>query len=222
VLRGGDLALVIAEAHYLWPQSHFRNTTPGRINWLMTALVNQGVAVALVTTPQFFRSLSAIERVTCWTSDQFKGRIGRYVKLPDALSRDELEDVAGVLLPGVNTDSIRALARYAESSGKYLGAMDAIAETAKYICESDGRQKVEFKDVERAICESVTPSDEALKAAFANATESKRWRVSKVFAAPMQGDFERVATPLPTEEFPARNIAPGRQAKPEKLEMSPG
>jgi AAA domain len=170
VLRHGDLALVIDEAHYLWPGSHYRNTTPSRINWIMTALVNHGVAVALVTTPQFFRSLSAIERATCWTSDQFKGRIGRYVKLPDVLSRDELQDVARTLLPDGNADSIRALALYAESSGKYLGAMDAIADTAIYICQADGRQKVEFRDVQRAIRESVTPSDESLKAALASAT----------------------------------------------------
>lgn len=208
VLRAGDLTLVIDEAHYLWPQSHFRNTTPGRINWIMTALVNHGVGVALVTTPQFFRSLSAIERVTCWTSDQFKGRIGRYVKLPDALSRDELEELAGALLPAANPDSIRAIARYAESSGKYLGAMDAIADTAKYFCEADGREQVEFADVERAIRESVTPSDEALRAALA-ATEPKRRRVSKVFATPLQTDFEQNATPLPA--------VPARQLKPELL-----
>lgn len=217
VLRAGDLTLVIDEAHYLWPQSHFRNTTPGRINWIMTALVNHGVGVALVTTPQFFRSLSAIERVTCWTSDQFKGRIARYVKLPDALSRDELEELASALLPAANTDSIRAVARYAESSGKYLGAMDAIADTAKYFCEADGRSKVEFRDIERAIRESVTPSDEALKAALAGAAEEKRRRISRAIATPLQADFERDATPLSNGEFSAREIAPARQFKAELL-----
>ncbi len=217
VLRAGDLTLVIDEAHYLWPQSHFRNTTPGRINWIMTALVNHGVGVALVTTPQFFRSLSAIERVTCWTSDQFKGRIGRYVALPVVLSRDELEELAAVLLPAADSNSIRAAARYAESSGKYLGALEAITDVAKYFCESDGREKVEFKDVEQAIRESVTPSDEALKAALASATEVKRRRVSKVVSAPPQPDFERGATPLPTDGFRARDTAPPRQVKPEML-----
>ena len=217
VLRGGDLALVIDEAHYIWPQSHFRNTTPGRINWLMTALVNQGVAVALVTTPQFFRSLSAIERVTCWTSDQFKGRIGRYIKLPDVLSRDELEEVAGVLLPRGDAKSIRALALYAESSGKYLGALEAVVDSATYFSQLEDRRDVEFKDVERAIRESVTPSDEALKAAFALPSETKRRRVSKVFAAPLQSVFERNAASLPDTNFTARETAPARQVKPEML-----
>jgi hypothetical protein len=216
-LRGRDLALVIDEAHYLWPQRHYRNTTPSRINWVMTALVNRGIGVGLITTPQFFRSLTAIEKATHWTSDQFRGRVGRYVKLPDALSRNELEEVATVLLPAGNPDSIRAVARYAESSGKYLGAMDAIAETAKYFCELDGREKIIFRDVERAIRESVTPSDEALKAALADAAETKRRRVSKVIAAPMQADFGRDAAPLQSGGFKARDTAPARQVKPELL-----
>lgn len=221
-LRGGDLALVIDEAHYLWPQSHYRNTTPGRINWLMTELVNKGVAVALVTTPQFFRSLSEIERVTCWTSDQFKGRIGRYIKLPDVLSREELQEVAGVLLPAGDAKSIRALALYAESSGKYLGALEAVADTAQYFCQSEDRPKVEFRDVERAIRESVTPSDEALKAAFAVSPDTKRRRVSKVVAAPLHGDFQRTATPLPDGDFPRRETAPARQIAPREVETMPG
>ncbi|HEV2329370.1 MAG TPA: ATP-binding protein [Verrucomicrobiae bacterium] len=215
-LSGGDLMLVIDEAHYLWPQKrHYHSAAPTRINWIMTALVNRGVAVALITTPQFFRSLTAIEMTSHWTSDQFKGRIGRYVKLPDTLSRDELEDLAGVLLPSANADSIRVIARYAESSGKYLGAMEAIADTAKYFCESDGRPEVEFKDVERAVRESVTPSDEALKAALAGATETKRRRVSKAIAAPLQPDFRHDETPLPMESFSSLGTAPARQNKPE-------
>lgn len=207
-MRSGDMGLVIDEAHYLWPQQrYYRASTPVRINWIMTALVNHGVGVALITTPQFFRHLSALEQLTCWTSDQFKGRIGRYIKLPDILSRDELEEVAAALLPAANTDSIRAVARYAESSGKYLGAMDAIADTAKYFCESDGRQKVEFSDVERAIRESVTPSDEALKSALAGATATKKRRVSTVVAAPLQDGFRRGETPL-RDPSPARRIQP--------------
>jgi hypothetical protein len=216
------LALVIDEAHYLWPQRYYHNTTPARITWIMTALVNRGVAVALITTQQFFRSLAAIEKTTHWTSDQFKGRIGRYIKLPDVLSRNELEDVAGVLLPGVNTDSIRALARYAESSGQYLGAMDSIPDTAKYFSESEGRHEVEFKDVERAIRESVTPSDEALKVAFESASQRPRRRVSKVFAAPVQTDFERYATPLPGGRISAHSAAPARQIAPREVEMTSG
>ncbi|HEY5298095.1 MAG TPA: ATP-binding protein [Verrucomicrobiae bacterium] len=189
-LQGGDLALVIDEAHYLWPQSHYRNTTPVRINWLMTALVNRGVAVTLVTTPQFFRSKEAIEKATCWAADQFIGRIGHYEKLPDALSSDDLHAVASSLLPDSNSDSVKALALYARSSGKYLGGMDAIAERARFICKGEGRQKIEFRDVRRAIQESVTPSDEALKAALAGADGQKRRRAASVVATPLQSAFQ--------------------------------
>jgi hypothetical protein len=194
----------------------------------MTALVNRGIAVGLITTPQFFRSLAAIEKSTHWTSDQFKGRIGRYVKLPDVLSQDkdeemsQLEEVQRAMLPGVAASAVRAAACYAKGSGKYLGALDAIADTAKYFCESEGRKKVDFKDVERAILESVTPSDEALNAAFTSATQTKHRRVSNVNAMPLQANFERVATSLPREEFPARNTTPARQVTPENAQLSPG
>jgi AAA domain len=200
-LRGGDLALVIDQAHWLWPQSHYRNTTPSRINWVMM-LVDQGVAVSLIVTPQFFRSKEAIEKTSCWAADQFIGRIGHYEKLPDALSPDDLHAVASVLLPGGNSDSVKALALYAQSSGKYLGGMDAIAERARFICKKDGRQKIEFRDVKRAIQESVTPSDEALKAALANASGQKRRRAASVVATPLQSAFEAPATSLPVEQIP--------------------
>ena len=53
VLQRGGLILVLDEAHYLWPQSNYREALPARVNWLMTALVNHDVPVALITTPQF-------------------------------------------------------------------------------------------------------------------------------------------------------------------------
>jgi histone H3/H4 len=222
VLQDGQLGLALDEAHYLFTNCLRPTSLPTRLNWIMTALVNFKVPVVLITTPQFFRSLSAIERATCWNSDQFKGRIGRYIKLPDALSRDELQEVAGVLLPAADTKSRRALALYAESSGKYLGALEAVADTALYLCESDARREVEFKDVERAIRESVTPSDEALKAALASATETKRQRVSRVTAMASQSEFAHDAAPAPGINSQALEGMPARQMKPEKLEISPG
>ena len=51
----------------------------------MTALTNNGVPVALITTPQFMRSQKEIELRTCWTGEQFTGRIFHYQKLSDSL-----------------------------------------------------------------------------------------------------------------------------------------
>lgn len=205
VLQGGDLALVIDEAHYLWPQRYYRQTTPARVIWVMS-LVNHGIAVSLITAPQFFRSQKAIEKTSCWTSDQFVGRIGHYEKLPDALSPDDLKSVASVMLPGVSADSVKALTLYAESSGKYLGGMDAIAARARFICQADRRQRVEFRDVKRAIQESVTPSDEALKAAIGSENFPVKRTVTRTFARPLQTADRPAEMTLPRQ----REVRPAR------------
>src|ERR1035437_4528179 len=97
-LQTGDLILVMDEAHYLWPVSDCRHALPGRINWVMTALINQGVPVALVTTPQFIVTQKAVEKRTHWTSEQFIGRIGHYLPLPKSLGEEDLGKVAKGLL----------------------------------------------------------------------------------------------------------------------------
>ncbi len=207
-LQGGDLALVIDEAHYAWPQSHYRNTTPVRINWLMTALVNHGVSVSLVTTPQFFRSQKAIENATCWTAEQFIGRIGHYEKLPDSLSPDDLRGVASALLPDGNSDSIKALVLYAQSSRKYIAGIDALVNRARFICQKEQRQKIEFRDVKRAIQESVIPSDAALTGAIGGASNPARKRAARVFAEPLQGASRTSEMQLPVDRTSRRSVRP--------------
>jgi len=81
VLQTGQLTLAIDEAHYLFPQTNFREALPNRINWMLTELVNAGVAVALVATPQFTISQKIIEKNTHWASEQLMGRISRYMRL---------------------------------------------------------------------------------------------------------------------------------------------
>lgn len=219
-LRAGDLMLVIDEAHYLWPQSHYRNTMPVRVTWLMTAVVNYEVPVALVTTPQFFRSQRAIEAVTCWTSEQFTGRIGHYEKLPETLTAADLKAVARALLPDGDARSIEALALYAQSSAKYLAGIRWATARAQYIAQHDGRPRVEFRDIKRAIQESVIPSDAAFASAMnSSGAKAPRKRPVSVPAAPLQGDFKPAALEVTPADFPVRggNLAAHPRAASESL-----
>jgi hypothetical protein len=200
-LQSSKLMLVLDEAHYLWPQSNYRHTTPGRVNWLMTALVNNGVPVALVTTPQFFRSQKEIEERTHWTSEQFTGRIGFYAKLPESLSPADLRLVAKAMLPEGDTRCIESLADYAQGSKKYLGAIESAVPRARYIASRAGRDKVVFADVKQAIMESVIPSDSALAAALAPAEKRRRNVPLNASAPPLQPQFTRLATPEPTPDL---------------------
>ena len=207
-LQKSKLMLVVDEAHYLWPQSHYRHTTPGRINWLMTALVNHGVPVALVTTPQFFRSQKEIEDRTHWTSGQFTGRIGHYAKLPENLSQDDLRLVARTMLPEGDSRSIESLADYAQGSKKYLSAVEDAASRARYLASKSGRSRVQFADVKQAILESVIPSDSALAAALAPVEKSSRRQSVKASAPPLQRRFTETETDIPATAG-RREIQPG-------------
>lgn len=173
-LAGGDLLLVLDEAHYLWPQNWQRFAMPARVNWVMTALVNQGVPVALVTTPQFYAAQKQVERNTGWTSEQFIGRIGHVERLPQRLERADLLAVAKALLPECGPAAWGALAAYAELSKKHLASIEAIAKRARWLTQQDGRTEPSNSDVRRAMKESVIPSDNALTESLAAAAKPRR------------------------------------------------
>jgi hypothetical protein len=162
VLQRGDLMPVFDEAHYLWPQRNCREALPARINWIMTALVNYGVPVALVTTPQFTRAQTVVERRTHWASEQFIGRIAHYQKLPDCLNERDLKAVARSLLPEGDRKSIETLVAYAQASAKYLAGIDAAVRRARFLAAKENRSVVSFTDIKLAIQGSVIPSDSAL------------------------------------------------------------
>jgi hypothetical protein len=171
-LEGGQLTLVMDEAHYLWPNPIDRRSQPAHINWIMTALVNQGVPVAMVATPQFIRTQKAVETKKGWTSEQFIGRIGHYEALPDRLSEQDLFSVAKALLPEGDSASLEMLVRYAQGSAKYLAGIETATRRARFLARQDGRSEVARRDVKRAITESVIPSDSALTEAL-NAAASQ-------------------------------------------------
>ena len=167
VLQTGQLMLVIDEAHYLFPQINVRRALPARINWLLTELVNFGVAVALISTPQFTTSQRVIEKNTHWASEQLIGRMARYTRLPERLEQNDLEAVARYHLPEGDRKSISALVGYAQASRKYLAGIDHATKAARYEAQIRNRTKVTFDDIKNAIATNVMPSDFALREALA-------------------------------------------------------
>jgi len=206
-LHSSKLMLVFDEAHYLFPTNDYRHSLPGRINWIMTALINQGVPVALVTTPQFIRTQKVVETRTHWTSEQFIGRIGHYEALPDTLTPDDLEAVAKTYVPTGEARSIKALVKYAESSAKYLAGIEAVACRARYNVSKAGRTRTEYADIKRAIQESVIPSDLAFADAMQPAVKARRKQPATALAAPLQSRFSEPETPVETP-FAGREVAP--------------
>jgi hypothetical protein len=212
-LQSSGLAVVFDEAHYLWPNSAYRDALPGRINWIMTALVNCGVPTCLVTTPQFMRTQKRVESRSCWTSEQFIGRIGHYEKLPDSLAKPDLEKVAKSLLPEGDAKTIELLVCYAQGSAKYLAGIESAVRRGRYLASHSHRGQVGFADIKRAIQESVIPSDSALAQALSEPAKHGRRRTPQPVineplmagSAPRRGTVleprGRVVSGADTQEF---------------------
>jgi hypothetical protein len=188
VLQTGDLLLCLDEAHYCWPNSNYHHALPNRINWIMTALVNHDVPIALITTPQFIATQKVVENRTHWTSEQFTGRIGHYLPLPASLDEIDLEKVARALLPKGDEKSIEILAEYANSSAKYLAGIEAVVRRARYLAKRDGRDDANRADIKAAIKESVIPSDTALAQSLATPAKASGRRLARTVQTPLKDD----------------------------------
>jgi hypothetical protein len=208
VLQGAYLTLVIDEAHYMFPQTNFREALPNRINWLLTELVNAGVPVALVSTPQFTISQKIIEKNTHWASEQLMGRISRYTALPERLEKRDLAAVARYHLPEGDERSIAALVAYAQASKKYLAGIEHATKAARFESKLQGRAKVTFNDIREAIGNSVMPSDLALQQALSPAPKTARKRSSNPAATPLHSPFTPPSPVPPRHEDDSLSVLP--------------
>ena len=162
MLKKSGIMLVLDEAHYLFPHHARSVSIPHRINWIMTALCNQNVPVALVTTPQFVRCQRAIERRTGWTSEQFRGRLKIFVSLPADLPQEELEAVARFHLPHASPATVKLLAGHAKATTTSISGIVNAIDSARYEAAQRGSDTVTFEDLEAAISRIVIPSDQAM------------------------------------------------------------
>ncbi len=197
-LQSGDLMLCFDEAHYLWPQiARIRDTLPRRVNWIMTALVNHGVSVALITTPQFTANLKAVEKSTNWASEQFLGRVSHHEVLPEILSAEDLTGVAEYLLPQADKRSIEGLVLYAQTSSKYLAGIEAAVKRSRFLAQREGRAIPSTHDVRESV-KACRVSDESMGHALGKMPRARTpgKTACKPVAAPLQQPgkgFERVS-----------------------------
>lgn len=173
-LKRSGLMLVIDEAHFLFGQSERMQTRPVMLDWVDTALCNQGVPVALIATPQFSRRLDQAERETIWQSAQFRRRVKDYVRLPSAMSQADLDSVTRKLLPNSDRASIKLATGYAKLSRWPLTGLANLAEDARVIAAECGRTEPNFADLEAAMTKFRMPSDVAQATAFEEASKTAR------------------------------------------------
>lgn len=122
-LQPGQLMLVIDEAHHLWPSSgRCERAAPKRVDWLRTALIDFGVPVALLSTPQYFARACERFRKGGWNSLQIQRRLARTATLPepDAVPLGDVLAVVRSYFPAVSAMHAKQVAALAIGTVGFL------------------------------------------------------------------------------------------------------
>jgi len=160
VLRISGLMLVIDEAHFFFNQGPRVYTRPEMLDWIDTAICNQGLPIALVTTPQFMQCMGRAAEQVGWNYRQFKRRCKRYLRLPENNSREDIEAVARWLMPDADAAMIKLAVGYEAICKRDLSAIGDVAREARLIAEKDaGEAKLKFEHVKQAIHGVLIASD---------------------------------------------------------------
>ena len=155
MLQEKHLTVVIDEAHYLFPLVARPKSAPDRVDWVRTALVDHGVAVALVATPQFDRQCAHFEKCIKWNAKQIKGRIKLQTLLPSELPVEDLTAVARKMAPHADENSVRRLVGYAQVSDDYLAGIERLTCRAGFFAAKEGRLESSAGDIKRALDEAM-------------------------------------------------------------------
>ena len=148
VIRRQHLLILVDEADYIWEGTVRIKQAPTRVNWLMTAVVNAGVPLAMVASRNFARMMAHTERrAPNWGSEQFIGRIKLRRALPDDLEETDLFAIAAKLVPEADEPTRTLLVAHAMRSEGYVAALESGAARARFFAGQVGRA-VDFEDVE--------------------------------------------------------------------------
>jgi hypothetical protein len=137
-IQDSGIMIVLDEAHYLFPQYKDVRMSPRRINWVLTELVNKGIPVALIVTPQFdiYQKSAA---GSGWASEQLDGRISYRLDLPATLPEADLAAIIKFNLPEADQQVVEGLCAYAKASGKFIAGIEAVAKRARFLAKKAGR-----------------------------------------------------------------------------------
>lgn len=209
VLQRSRLMLVADESHFLFDPKPRMSCRPALVDWLVTSLINFGVPVGLVATPQFLESMFQAGKQTGWNWRQLYRRL-RYTALPERNTESDFAAVARKLLPGAGKAAVKCAMGYALMSKRDLSAVGDVATEARIVAEADGRAEITYADVERAIKENLWPGDAAFARRLAQPESGRRRKA----ALPMQDPGDTAATEPPRApdlaplEPPGRNVTP--------------
>jgi hypothetical protein len=162
VIQHCRLFLVFDECAFLVPQTYSKTTSPVRLNWVRTEIIDRHLPFAAVVTPQAFHgAVKQFVRTTGYVMEQFLGRTLLTVPLPSELEEKDLIAVAKIHFPEMDDDHLGLIAAQAMLSENYLMAVEAIAKRARYIAKRDNHRAVTLRDLDIAISEVIAPQPAA-------------------------------------------------------------
>jgi hypothetical protein len=205
VLQQSGLFLILDEAAFLIPQNYTETTPPARLNWVRTEIVDRGLPLAIVVTPQtFMPAVGKFAKKTGFAMQQFLGRNYRVVQLPSELDQADLTAVARIHFPEMGEDYLALIADLAGMSENYLQTAEAVAKLARYIARRAGHRRITVSDIEAAVSEVIPRRQEPASApAVTGRAIGTRRRLSGTSDTPIK-------EPLTA---PAKTMQPGRMRR---------
>lgn len=156
VLKHSGLFIVLDEAAFLLPQNYYSGSAPARLNWVRTEIVDRGLPLAMVVTPQsFLPAVSRFVKRTGYAMEQFFGRNHRVVQLPGELSPEDMVSVARIHFPDMGEDYLALIADYARVSENYLQTVEALAKLSRFKARQLKHPRVSVGDIESAALEII-------------------------------------------------------------------
>jgi len=185
VLKRSKLLLVIDEAHFAFSQSRRMSSRPELIDWIDTAIVNRGVGLALVTTPQFIVCMTRAADQVEWNYRQFRRRVKRWVELPKTNTEADIKAVVQKVFKNAGAQMVSLIVGYALLSKRDLSAVGDVADEVRAMLGSDDLSKATLRQVHRAIHEYLLPSDKTFLEGMAAARSQVRRGRKTVPATPI-------------------------------------
>ena len=193
MLQEKHLMVVIDEAHFLFPIIARPKSAPDRVDWLRTALVDHGVAVACVSTPQFDRQCAHFEKGIGWNAKQIKGRVKLQRLLPSELPVEDLAAVARKMVPAASAAQLEGLVGFAQGSDDYLAGIERLVCRATFFANRDGQQTFTNAHLQRALQEAML----TLQAADPVPTSPQKRPSRKARAMPLKAVCNRISDTPP-------------------------
>jgi len=159
-LQEQQIMLVIDEAALALPQAIRTRALPERLCWILTALVNKGVPVALIASRDFSRIMDNLKRtLPIYGQEQFWGRLRRRVCLPDSLTETDLVGIVKLLAPEANHACHLLYAGLAMLASGHAATLESLVSLSRFIAQKEG-EPLSYDHVQKAgaeLVENFTP-----------------------------------------------------------------